>query len=332
MKLGRLFTVCLCLLFAAPHHLLAQTGPAQSGPAQTGSAETIDKTNPQQVLAYQGDAVLTQAAIDGAFSRIPETDRLMFVRDGAKVDQMIKSLLQAEVVAMDADKAGFSNDPVVRERVRLAARKELAEAWLDEQTQRMPEADYAAMAHEDYLAHPERYATEVKLDVSHILIGTDKRTPEEALALARELKTRLTADPALFDSLVEEYSDDPSKSSNKGKFINVRHGQMVKPFETAAYALKEPGQISDPVRSEFGYHLIRLDRRQESEAPPFEKVREQAEAQMKAKHASEYRLIFLQKLLKEPIVFPEGSIEIMARRYFGENLEKAPIFTEEGIQ
>jgi len=310
---------------ALPVLLSSQAGAAQP-------AGGIDKSDPHVVFAYQGDAVLTQAAIDAAFSRIPEKDRLMFIRDGARVDELVKSLLQAEVVAMDADKAGFSSDPQVMERVRLAARKELAMAWIEAQAGRVPDADYAAMAHEDYLAHPEKYASEATLDVSHILIGTKDRSPEDALQLAGELKARLSADPSLFDSMVAEYSDDPSKKDNGGKFLNVKHGQMVKPFEQAAYALSSPGQISDPVRTEFGYHLIRLDHRHESTIPPFEEVRLKAEAQMKAKHEESYRINFLQKLLQDPIVLPEGSVEIMAKRHFGENLEKAPVYTEHGIK
>ena len=85
---------CVFLLITAS--LLVEAHFQQAG--------AFDKADPQQVLAYQGDAVLTQAAIDGAFSRIPEKDRLMFIRDGAKVDQMVRGLLQAEVVALDAEK------------------------------------------------------------------------------------------------------------------------------------------------------------------------------------------------------------------------------------
>jgi peptidyl-prolyl cis-trans isomerase C len=315
------FCLSLLLIMAAPGF-----------PAQARADDIIDTTDPQQVLAYQGDAVLTQDAIDAAFSRIPEQDRLAFVRDGGKVDTMIRSLLQAEIVALDAEKAGFEKQTEVLERVRLAARKEIAEAWIQELAKRTPAADYAAMAHEDYLAHPEHYATGVKLDVSHILIGKREHKPEDALTLAKQLKERLAEDPSQFDAMVAEYSDDPSKAANKGKFTNVRRGQMVKAFEDTAYRLSSPGQISDPVETEYGYHLIRLDRRIESQVPPFEQVKEVAEARMKAKHVESYRASYLQKLFSEPVVFPEGSIEIMARRYFGDELEKAPIYTEEGIK
>jgi len=322
MKFESFFPFALAALFMAPPYLWAEPG----------ADEAVDKNDPQQVLAYRGDAILTQAAIDAAFSRIPEESRIAFVRDGAKVDKLVQSLLQAETVAMDADRAGFSQEPRIMERVRLAARQELAQAWLDEQANLTPEADYAAMAYEDYLAHPEKYMSEVLLDVTHILIGTKERTAEEALALAKELKARLSADPTLFDSLVKEYSDDPSAAHNAGRFLKVRPGQMVKPFEQAAYGLSIPGQISDPVETEFGYHLIRLDKRYDAKVIPFDRVKENAEEQMRAKHIESYRTAFMQKLLQDPVIIPKGAVEVMAKRYFGENLKNAPIFTEEGIQ
>lgn len=73
--------------------------------AQTVPPEAPKKHKPEEVLAYQGDAVLTHDMMEGAFSRIPEDLRLIFVRDGEKVDQLVRSLLQSEVVAMDAEKS-----------------------------------------------------------------------------------------------------------------------------------------------------------------------------------------------------------------------------------
>jgi peptidyl-prolyl cis-trans isomerase C len=298
--------------------------------AQDASSSAVtDKNDPRQVLAYQGEAVLTQQAIDAAFSRIPEQNRLMFIRDGAKVDQLLRSLLQAQIVAADARSAGFANDPLVRERMRQAAEKELAEAWVVEIARRAPPADYEALAYEDYLANPEEYSTGVLLDVSLILIGTDERTAAEAEALAVRLKAELAEDPSRFDAMVREYSDDPAKLSNGGKYQRIAQGQMVKPFEKAAYALETPGQISNPVETEYGYHLIRLDARYEPAVPRYEKIKDEVIARAKQKYVESYRSRYLQKLLMEPIVFPEGSVEIMARRHFGENLEKAPVFTED---
>jgi peptidyl-prolyl cis-trans isomerase C len=314
-------TACLLLLGMAP--LLA----AQDLPLTEG-----DRSNPQTVFAYQGEAVLTQVALDGAFSRIPEEYRLAFIRDGAKVDKLVKNLLQAEVVARDAEQSGFSQEIEVQQRVLLAARKELAEAWLDELVKLAPAADYAAMAREDYQAHPEAYSSAATVDVTHILIGTDKRPHDEAEAIALELQARVEQDPALFDGLVQEYSDDPGKDENSGRYLQVKRGQMVKPFEDAAFTLRTVGEITAPVETEYGFHLIRLDQKNEPVLQPFERVKAEAMEKIKARYLADYRTRYLQKLLQDPIEFPEGSVEVMARRHFGEDLEKAPVFTEEGIK
>ena len=312
--------------------LLLAIAASQILPAQDTSTAIAACGNPQEILACKGAAVLTQASVDGAFSRIPEKDRLAFIRDGAKVDMMVNSLLRAEVVALDAEKAGFASQPEVQQRMLLAARKELAEAWLVEVTARAPEVDYSAMAHEDYLVHPNSYRKAVTLDVSHILIGTKERKPEEALALATQLKGELETDPSRFEAMVQEYSDDPGKSSNSGQYPDMKKGQMVKPFEAAAFAMKEPGEISDPVETEYGYHIIRLNGVSGGDVPPYDSVKEEATARMKAKYLETYRTNYLQNILKDPVVLPEGSVEIMARRHFGDDLEKAPIFTEDGPQ
>lgn len=297
-----------------------------SAVAQQEGASAVDKTDPQQVLAYQGDVVLTQQGIDAAFSRIPDEHRLLFIRDGGKVDQLVRSLLEAKVVAADARAAGFAEDPLVQKRIELAVEKELAEAWIAEIARRAPEADYQAMAYEDYLANPERYSTGVLLDVSHILIDTEERTQAEAKAVAEELKRRLEEDPSRFDALVMEYSDDPAKSQNQGRYERMRKGYMARPFEKAAYALEEPGQISDPVKTDYGYHLIRLDARYEPVVRRWDKVRDEAVARVRDKHLNAYKTRYLQKLMMDPIGFPKGSVEVMARRHFGDDLEKAAAF------
>lgn len=307
--------LALCALLLAP---------AAGHGDNPGREQPIDKTNPEEVLAYQGDAVLTQHDIDAAFSRIPEAGRLLFIRDGAKVDQLVRSLLHARIVAEDARENGFGDDPLVAARIAQAIDKELAEAWVQEIESRAPEADFEAMAREDYLAHPEKYSTGELIDVTHILISTEDRKNADARALAEKLSAQLREEPGRFDHLVAEYSDDPAKDRNKGRYEGMSRGQMVKPFERAAFALEQAGEISDPVKTEYGYHLIRLDARHAPVVRPYEKVKDEAVAAMRKRHVDAHRTRYLQKLIMEPVVIPEGAVEIMARRHFGENLEKAP--------
>lgn len=283
-----------------------------------------DRSDPEVVFAYQGEAVLTQDGIDAAFSRIPREHRLVFIRDGTKVDKLVRDIMKTEVIAHDALENEFDENPVIRERMLLAAHKTLAEAWMEHILESAPEADYEAIAYEDYIANPEDYMTPVYIDVTHILISTESRSDEEALALAQTVRERALESPESFTELVMEYSDDPARDRNKGSYLRVGRGQMAKPFEDAAFALESEGDISKPVGTGYGFHIIRLDKRYEPRQRPFEDVRKEAVAAMEAEHRARYQQNYIQGLLAEGIVLPEGSVEVMLKRYFGENLENAP--------
>ena len=284
----------------------------------------VDKDDPEVVFAYQGDAILTQDGIDAAFEKIPDQDRLLFIRDGQKVDQLVRNLMKTKVIALDAIENDFDKNPDVFQRMVQAAYKELASAWIEELAARAPEADYEAMAYEDYLANPQDYRSPEYRDVSHILIGTRDYSQQEALALAETVRTEAMNGEKPFSELVSEYSDDPSKDSNKGSFLRVSRGQTAKPFEDAAFGLENVGQISEPVLTEFGYHIIRLDAVYESRQLEFAEVKEETIEVKREKHESEYQELYIKGLLEEGIVLPEGSVEVMLRRHFGENLENAP--------
>ncbi|NOZ28940.1 MAG: hypothetical protein GXP39_12935 [Chloroflexi bacterium] len=106
------------------------------------------------------------------------------------------------------------------------------------------------------------------------------RTEEEALALAQELVERLRAGED-FAKLAEEYSDDPGSKASGGDLGWFGRGRMVPEFEEAAFSL-EPGQISDPVKTPFGYHIIQVMEKDPARpVDPFELERRKSEAYRK---------------------------------------------------
>ena len=116
--------------------------------------------------------------------------------------------------------------------------------------------------------------TEEKVNASHILIKTEGRSEAEALALATDLRKR---------ALNGEDFGELAKQ-NSGFF---KRGQMVKPFEDTAFAMQEPGAISEVVKSPFGYHIIQYHSRQMPQPRPFDSVKneiiEELQKQMGAK-------------------------------------------------
>ncbi|RLD09952.1 hypothetical protein DRI50_11590, partial [candidate division KSB1 bacterium] len=112
----------------------------------------------------------------------------------------------------------------------------------------------------------EKQKEEVK--AQHILIqykgarnSRAKRSKEEALKLAEKLAKKAREGKVSFAYLAEKYSDDPSAKANKGDLGWFTWGRMVGPFQEAAFKMKK-GEISDPVETMYGYHIIKLiDRR-----------------------------------------------------------------------
>jgi len=307
----------LTLIFLLPVFVVADEQPPDS---ELGLS--------QAPLARQGDVVLTQAEIDAAFGKIPEEVRLPFIRNGEKVELLVRSLLRNKVLAAEARKAGYDQDRLVKIRLDLAAEGALAAEWLEKMVSEAPPVDYEIIAHEKYLLNPEAWKSQEQVDVSHILISSETRSDEAALELATGLYEQLVSDPTLFDSMVAEYSEDPSSVANGGRFSRVNKNDMVKPFEEAAFALRTPGEISAPVKTHYGYHIIRLDQYYPAAVLPFEDIKQQASEQARKEYLNEYRQSYLRKTLADPIVLPDGAAEEMAKRYFGENLELAPDMTE----
>jgi len=315
MKFKLIFQFFLCLMLSPAIH---QEAVAQDDTEKAG----ISPAN--TVFASQGDVELTLEELYAAFSSIPADLRLRYIRDGEKVDNLVKTILRMRLIAADADRAGFSQDALVRHRMEMAAEKELAEAWVLNIMENAPDGDYEAIANEYYIAHPDDFNSQEMVDVSHILVKIDDRTREEALEVASGLRDELRSDPTLFNAYILEYSEDPAKTSNNGRYPIVQRGEMVKPFEDAAFALQEAGDISEPVETTYGYHLIRLNRKMPPAPVPFEQIKPQMMEQAKKEYLSGVRRRYIQRMIAEPIELNEAAAEEMVKHYFGEDLEMAP--------
>lgn len=279
------------------------------------------------ILAARGEGTVSHDEFSAQANRIPEEHRFPVIRDRARMEDMLDKLLLVGQLAADAKAAGFDTDPMVIKRMQLAAKEELAKAWVDHYVESRKEADYTAMARETYQLNRENYMTEHTVDVSHILIGTDVRTEQEALDIAMTLYAELEANPERFDALVGEYSDDESKANNKGSFKGVRRGDMVAPFEELAFELAV-GDISEPLLTQYGYHLVRKDGDSPSRQRNFREVRLALEQQARREHRDRERAAYIDALYEEDMIVTQESVENTIERVFGP--EVLARYNEEG--
>jgi len=140
-----------------------------------------------------------------------------------------------------------------------------------------------------YDSHADRYRQPEERRASHILIPVAKDAAagavKEAESRAAEVLAQVRKTPGDFGKLAKQYSKDPGSADKGGDLGWFGHGMMVKPFEEAAFALKE-GQISDLVRSDFGYHIIRVTGVKADQGKPLAEVRNDIVAEIKAQGAA----------------------------------------------
>lgn len=135
----------------------------------------------------------------------------------------------------------------------------------------------------------EQYRQAAERRASHILIeipeDAGEAATEQAREQARELRRRIVEEGASFEAVAREHSDDPGSAEQGGDLGFISRGSMVEPFEQALFALDEAGDVSEPVRTTYGYHLIRLEEVREPKPQPFEAVREQVREDLATREA-----------------------------------------------
>lgn len=147
--------------------------------------------------------------------------------------------------------------------------------WIEERVAETPKVnDEEVQTY--YNENPERFAAPETVRASHILLSVDaEATPEDVVAKETEIKAlqKQIADGADFAELAKEHSDDPGSKVNGGDLDFFSKDRMVPEFAEAAFAL-QPGGLSEPVRTQFGYHLIKVTDRREARTIPFDEVKE----------------------------------------------------------
>jgi len=128
-----------------------------------------------------------------------------------------------------------------------------------------------------YDEHKNEFATPEERRAAHILIAVKASAPQAEQDLARakaeQVLQQVKKDPAKFAELAKKYSQDPGSAANGGDLGFFGRGMMVKPFDAAAFSMKV-GEISGLVKSDFGFHIIKLLAIKPSKVIPFEAARQ----------------------------------------------------------
>lgn len=139
-----------------------------------------------------------------------------------------------------------------------------------------------------YEANGARYTSAEERRARHILVKADKDAAadvkQKAKARAEALLAEVRKNPGSFADVARKNSDDPGSAQQGGDLDFFGRGMMTKPFEDATFAMK-PGEISNVIETDFGFHIIKLEATRGGQKKPFEEVRASIEEELRKQSA-----------------------------------------------
>ena len=170
-------------------------------------------------------------------------------------------LIDNELFAKAAEEAKISATPEYEQQMRYLKRRVLRELYFDKTLKGKIGEDEAKKIYTEKIA---QLKPEEEIEARHILVDSEEK--------AKELHAKIVAG-ADFAQLAKENSTDTGSKDQGGVLGYFGHGQMVPEFEAAAFKL-EKGQVSEPVHTNFGWHIIKVDDRRKKEPPSFAAVKD----------------------------------------------------------
>jgi peptidyl-prolyl cis-trans isomerase C len=250
------------------------------------------------VLATWSTGSLTREDMEIYLSGLSLNDKAAFLLNRKRAAEALQDQLLRSLVMSDADLGPILADETVQMQLEKARRKILFEAFRDDYISQRLLEDYEPLAREQYLINEKAFVEPEVRTVTHVLINNKDRSDNDASKLAQQLYDQIVSGELELEAAVEQYSDDPSAVKNKGQ-LEIEPGGTVPPFEQASYALSKPGEFSEPVKTAYGYHIIRLDAIAPSRPLAFEEVRGRLMYEAKIDHKEKLWSQYISRLQQE---------------------------------
>lgn len=265
-------------------------------------------------VVRRGSAEIRMGDVDARLARVPPEDRAAVMDNPQRIEQILLSLLAHRQMADKARELGLDQDESFERELRLFAEEILSRRYLEHVQRTSATPRFELAAREMYLADPSVGMVPESREVSHILIKIEGRGDAAARAEIEAIRAELLEHPERFEEIARTRSEDPSAAENGGRLGHLRE-EFDADFVAGAQTLTEPGEISAPVRTVFGYHLIRLDSLRPAERRSFEDIRASLVMQLEQRHLRELRQRELERVGAEPLEADPEAVASLRDRY-----------------
>ena len=275
---------------------------------------------------------------------VTEFDRKMYLRNappeagggiGSRARNLsaLSDLYAIKFLAGEAQNLDLLSEVEKEWLAEYAISMELIERYLRKMVDdKLAATDWEAEAREQFLASPEDYRVPESVSLRTLLIRTEDRAESVAMEIAVDLLHQAAQPGTDFSKLVSEHTEDANAAANGGLMSGVVRGQTVPPFEEAAFALRMPGELSEPVVSQFGVHLIQLVEYSPAEQLTYEQVAKRIIDELKPIRAAQYRrglqMEARERKLEGFVEHTQALDELMSRTSDGALGRKSPIGPE----
>jgi len=270
-----LLAVSLAVPAVAVDWALAQT-PAPAAPEQTAAATPA----PNKVVARVDGVEITEG--DLAVAAEDPALQIPGVAEAQKRDLLIGYLIDLKIGARAAENAKVGEGAEFSRRLAYARDKALLDAYLEQESKKAVTPEAARKLYDETV---KGITPEAEVRARHILVETE----DEAKKAAQRVKGGED-----FAKVAEEVSKDPGSKGEGGDLGFFTKDRMVEPFAEAAFKM-EAGQVSDPVKTQFGWHLIKVEEKRTKPVPTFEETREQIDTYLGRKAQQDLILGLRQK-------------------------------------
>lgn len=213
-------------------------------------------------LAKVGNVEITQADFERELKGLPDFAQKMFEGSSGK-EKFLDELIKKEMLYQEAVKRGLEKDTGYLKKVDDFKKITLIGLLLEKEIEAKAKVSEQEVK-EYYEKHKEEFTPVSQIRVSHILVKTEK----EARDILQKLKKG-----GDFSAIAKKSSIDTATAKNGGDLGFISKGQMVQEFEAAAVKLKV-GEISEPVQTKFGYHIIKVTDKKMGPAIEFNRVKD----------------------------------------------------------
>lgn len=258
MTSPRIYLTCL-VLCALPNVSIAQEATKQA---------IVD----DPILVRGKNIEIRRSDFEMERKNLPPEQRYLLSTDINRIQRAMERLVINDALKKEAIAAGFDKRPEVKSELEYALNIKLAQMYLSHLATQIEYPDLEPALKERYRLEKDKLKEPERVRAAHILISTKSRSKQEAMSRAQEARQR-AVNGEDFKALVKQYSDDPSARRNDGDLGYFPYEQMVPEFSAAAFALKKEGDISQPVETPFGIHIIRFTDRREARVPTYEEMR-----------------------------------------------------------